>query len=84
MLYPKTTNEFTKTWAALITAIILLLPANLLPISIFYLNGQRTEDTIFSGVIALVNSGNTPIAIIVFIASIFVPFSKLLSCWDYY
>ncbi|NBN46623.1 membrane integrity lipid transport subunit YebS [Proteus sp. G2626] len=67
-----------KTWAALITAIILLLPANLLPISIFYLNGQRTEDTIFSGVIALVNSGNTPIAIIVFIASIFVPFFKII------
>ncbi|MEQ4923638.1 membrane integrity lipid transport subunit YebS [Proteus hauseri] len=67
-----------KTWAALIAAIILLLPANLLPISIFYLNGQRNEDTIFSGVIALINSGNTPIAIIVFIASVFVPFFKII------
>ncbi len=67
-----------KTWAALITAMILLLPANLLPISIFYLNGQRNEDTIFSGVLSLINSGNTPIAIIVFIASIFVPFFKVI------
>ena len=67
-----------KTWAALISAIILLIPANLLPISIFYLNGQRSEDTIFSGVLSLVNSGNTPIAIIVFIASVFVPFFKII------
>lgn len=67
-----------KTWAALIAAIILLLPANLLPISILYLNGQRNEDTIFSGVLSLVNSGNTPIAIIVFIASVFVPFFKII------
>ncbi|EOI3590780.1 PqiA/YebS family transporter subunit [Proteus mirabilis] len=67
-----------KTWAALITAMLLLLPANLLPISIFYLNGQRNEDTIFSGVLSLINSGNTPIAIIVFIASIFVPFFKII------
>lgn len=67
-----------KTWAALITAMVLLLPANLLPISVFYLNGQRNEDTIFSGVMSLINSGNTPIAIIVFIASIFVPFFKII------
>ncbi|OAT21598.1 membrane integrity lipid transport subunit YebS [Proteus myxofaciens] len=67
-----------KTWAALIASMLLLLPANLLPISIFYLNGQRHEDTIFSGVISLIESGNTPIAIIVFIASIFVPFFKVI------
>ena len=67
-----------KTWAALIAAIVLLLPANLLPISIFYLNGQRTEDTIYSGVVTLVNSGNWPIAAIVFIASILVPFVKII------
>ncbi|HBO22924.1 membrane integrity lipid transport subunit YebS [Providencia sp.] len=67
-----------KTWAALLAAIVLLVPANLLPISIFYLNGKRIEDTIYSGVVSLIDSGNWPIAIIVFIASILVPFIKII------
>ncbi|WBF43581.1 membrane integrity lipid transport subunit YebS [Serratia rubidaea] len=67
-----------KTWAALIAAMILLLPANLLPISIIYANGARMEDTIFSGVVSLATSGNMPIAAIVFIASVLVPFTKVI------
>lgn len=67
-----------KTWAALIAAMILLLPANLLPISVIYANGERLEDTIFSGVVSLATSGNVPIAGIVFIASILVPFTKVI------
>ncbi|MFD1803337.1 membrane integrity lipid transport subunit YebS [Mixta tenebrionis] len=66
-----------KSWAALISATVLLVPANLLPISIIYLNGGRQEDTIFSGILSL-GSGNIPVAAIVFIASILVPFTKIL------
>ena len=57
---------------------ILLIPANLLPISIIYANGVRLEDTIFSGVVSLATSGNVPIAAIVFIASVLVPFTKVI------
>ncbi|MEW7001307.1 paraquat-inducible protein A [Serratia ureilytica] len=64
--------------AALIAAMILLIPANLLPISIIYANGVRLEDTIFSGVVSLATSGNVPIAAIVFIASVLVPFTKVI------
>ncbi|MFI8418186.1 membrane integrity lipid transport subunit YebS [Serratia sp. NPDC078593] len=67
-----------KTWAALIAAMILLIPANLMPISIIYVNGSRMEDTIFSGVVSLATSGNIPIAAIVFIASVLVPFTKVI------
>ena len=77
-LYYRTSFSLQKTWAALLAAMVLLIPANLLPISIFYLNGQRMEDTIYSGVVSLINSGNWPIAIIVFIASILVPFVKII------
>ncbi len=66
-----------KTWAALLSSIVLLFPANLLPISVIYLNGARQEDTIFSGILSL-GSGNVPVAMVVFIASILVPFSKVL------
>jgi len=57
---------------------VMLFPANMLPISILYVNGVRMEDTIFSGVVSLATSGNIPIAAIVFIASILVPFTKVI------
>ncbi|QDX29898.1 membrane integrity lipid transport subunit YebS [Dickeya poaceiphila] len=66
-----------KSWAALISAVILLLPANLMPISVIYVNGVRREDTIFSGIMSLA-AGNIPVALVVFIASILVPFSKVV------
>lgn len=66
-----------KCWAALIASIIFLLPANLLPISIIYVNGARQEDTILSGIMSLANS-NVAVAAVVFIASILVPFTKVL------
>jgi len=71
-------HSLQKTWAALISAIVFLIPANLLPISIIYANGQRLDDTIFSGVVSLATSGNVPIAAIVFIASVLVPFTKVI------
>ncbi|HKN03103.1 MAG TPA: membrane integrity lipid transport subunit YebS [Buttiauxella sp.] len=70
-------HSLQKSWAALIGSLILLLPANLLPISILYVNGSRQEDTIFSGIISLADS-NVAVAAVVFIASILVPFTKVI------
>ncbi|WP_339057896.1 membrane integrity lipid transport subunit YebS [Candidatus Regiella endosymbiont of Tuberolachnus salignus] len=67
-----------KTWAALIAAMLLLLPANLLPMSVVYANGMRIEDTLFSGVVSLASAGHFSIAAIVFIASVLVPLSKII------
>ncbi|MGE9549959.1 membrane integrity lipid transport subunit YebS [Erwinia amylovora] len=66
-----------KSWAALIASVVLLIPANLLPISIIYLNGAKQQDTILSGIMSLA-SGNIPVAAVVFIASILVPFTKVI------
>lgn len=71
-------QSIQKTWAYLIAASVAIFPANLMPISILITNGQRLEDTIFSGVASLVNSGMTGIAIIIFVASIVVPIAKIL------
>ncbi|WP_283163687.1 membrane integrity lipid transport subunit YebS [Brenneria tiliae] len=76
-LRPRRRHSLQKSWAALIASVVLLLPANLLPISIIYVNGVRTEDTIFSGILSL-GSGNIPVALVVFIASILVPFTKVI------
>ena len=70
-------NSLQKCWAALIASLVFLIPANMLPISIIYVNGGRQEDTILSGIISLAHS-NVGVAAIVFIASILVPFTKVV------
>ncbi|RIZ53858.1 paraquat-inducible protein A [Vibrio sp. PID23_8] len=77
-LHHRKPHSIQKTWAYLITAGIAIFPANLIPISILITNGQRLEDTIFSGVAALIKNGMYGIAFIIFVASIVVPVVKIL------
>jgi len=70
-------HSIQKCWAALIASLVFLLPANLLPISVIYVNGSRQADTIMSGIMSLASS-NIAVAGIVFIASILVPFTKVI------
>ncbi len=71
-------NSVSRTWAFLIAAYVLYIPANLMPIMIVTRLGKVTPDTILSGVIHLFMSGSWPLALIVFVASIFVPILKLV------
>nr|WP_314487784.1 paraquat-inducible protein A [uncultured Pseudomonas sp.] len=71
-------NSIARTWALLITAMILYIPANVLPIMTVSSLGRGTPDTIMSGVIALMQNGMLPIAGVVFVASILVPTFKLI------
>ncbi|GIU04411.1 paraquat-inducible membrane protein A [Shewanella morhuae] len=71
-------SSLQKSWALLITAAILLVPANIYPITILTNQGQVRHDTIFSGILHLVNSDMLPIAMIVFTASILVPWIKII------
>lgn len=77
-IHPRRPHSVGKTWALLITAALLYLPANLLPIMTVRSLGQGQPDTIMSGVIALIQHGLYPIAVVVFIASIAVPSLKLI------
>jgi len=75
-------NSIQKTWAYLITALVLYLPANLLPIMSTTLVGKTSSNTILSGIVVLWEHGSYPIALIIFIASVLVPIAKLLVlCW---
>ncbi|WP_394205807.1 paraquat-inducible protein A [Shewanella waksmanii] len=67
-----------KSWALLITAAILLIPANVYPITIMTSQGSMRQDTIFSGITHLVELDLLPIAIILFTASILVPMLKIV------
>lgn len=72
-------NSLGRTWALLVAAYILYLPANLLPIMESTKLGDAQIDTIMSGIIYLWHEGNWDLAIIVFIASMVVPIGKLLA-----
>jgi paraquat-inducible protein A len=67
-----------QSWALLITAAILLIPANIYPITTLVNQGKVSHDTIFSGIKHLVHLELYPIAVIVFTASILVPWLKVI------
>lgn len=78
LIHARRLNSLARTWALLITAAILYIPANLLPIMTVNSLGQGEPSTIMAGVIQLVQHGMFPIAAVVFIASILVPTFKLV------
>lgn len=78
-LHPRIPFSLQKTWAYLITGIILYIPANLYPIMHTRLLGSDEPSTILGGVVLLWQHGSYPIALIVFIASILVPIAKMLA-----
>lgn len=77
-VHARSPNSLARTWALLITAAILYIPANVLPIMTVSSLGQGDPSTIMSGVIQLMQHGMYPIAAVVFLASILVPTFKLI------
>lgn len=66
------------TIALSLTALIFYIPANLFPFMTIELYGNRNSSTIWSGILALAEAKSYAIALIVFLASLLVPFLKLL------
>ncbi len=76
-LHSRKPNSIARTWALIIAAFIFYIPANVLPITKVISFGKAQSDTIMSGVIYFVKSGSWPIALVIFVASVFVPLLKL-------
>ena len=72
-------NSIARTWALMIAAAILYIPANLLPVMNTSSLFGSERDTIMSGVVYLWTSGDPPLALLVFFASITVPVLKLIA-----
>ena len=70
-------DSLARTWALVITAAMLYLPANLYPVMTVTSLGRSQSDTIMSGVIYLLQHGMWPLALVVFVASVMVPLLKL-------
>ncbi|MEH6814894.1 MAG: paraquat-inducible protein A, partial [Motiliproteus sp.] len=73
----RTHRSLQKTAALLLAAVVLYIPANTLPIMITTTLGQTQSDTIISGVLYLLHGDTWPLAVIVFVASVLVPISKI-------
>lgn len=78
-LHRRLTNSVHRTWALLVSAVVMLIPANLLPVMTVEQFGAGQPDTIMSGVIHLIEGGMWGLALIVFFASIVVPGLKILT-----
>ena len=77
-LHQRKPNSLKRTWALVLAAIVLYIPANLLPVTVVISFGKSQSDTIMSGVIYFIANGMWPIALIIFVASILVPMLKLI------
>lgn len=71
-------KDHRRAAAFLVAATVMLIPANVLPIMSTHLPGTTRTDTIFSGILGLVEDGSFGIAAIVFAASIAVPLLKIV------
>lgn len=78
-VHSRVPGSVSRTWALLIAAAVMYLPANIEPVMITssFLGTQR--DTILSGVAYLWTSGSWPLAVVVFVASVAVPLLKLIA-----
>lgn len=76
------------TIALLVASIIMFVPANVFPIMETTYFGMTTPSTIVGGVLTLWAKGSYPVAVIILIASIFIPIAKILAlgwlCWQSY
>ncbi|ALM86712.1 paraquat-inducible protein A [Bordetella sp. N] len=79
VLHLRKPDHLSRTWALLIAAAVFYIPANVLPVmSISSLLGDSAH-TILGGVIELWQMGSWDLATIVFVASVMVPLTKLIS-----
>jgi paraquat-inducible protein A len=85
-LHLRKPSSVQRTLALVLTASLLYVPANVLPVMTTTQLGNATPSTIIGGVVLLIHHGDLPIAVVIFVASVLVPISKLLAltwlCWS--
>ncbi len=78
-LHMRLPNSLARTWALLITAVLLYIPANTLPVMRTSYLGNESADTIMSGVVYFLTHGDWPLALVIFTASVLVPLLKVIA-----
>jgi paraquat-inducible protein A len=76
-LHPRRRNSIQRTWALVLAAAVLYVPANYYPVLSVVQLGAGQPSTILGGVKELIDARDYPLAALVFFASIAVPVLKL-------
>ncbi|MBW1645225.1 MAG: paraquat-inducible protein A [Deltaproteobacteria bacterium] len=71
-------NSIARTWALVLTALVLSFPANFLPIMQVDMLGSVDASTIMDGIIYFFHEGSYGIGIVILTASILVPCFKII------
>lgn len=77
-LHHRKPDSLARTWALVIAAAVLYVPANYYPVLTVMQLGAGAPSTILGGVEELISSAMYPLAALVFFASIAVPMLKLI------
>jgi len=77
-LHSRKTNSIMRTWALIVTAALLYIPANVYPVMTVIQFGRGDPNTILSGVMHLMQGGMYGLALIILFASVVVPVLKLV------
>jgi len=72
-------NSISRAWAFLLASLIMYIPANTEPMMRTISLGKEEGDTIISGVIYFMTSGDWPLALVIFSASIMLPLLKMIA-----
>jgi paraquat-inducible protein A len=78
-VHPRTPDSLQRTLALLMAAVVLYVPANVLPIMTTEQFGRAVDSTIIGGVALLWRMGSYPVAIVILVASVLVPIGKILT-----
>lgn len=78
LLNGRVPHSVGRTWALIIAALILYVPANVLPMLTTTQLGQSESNTIIGGVVYFIEMGDFLLAAVIFVASIVVPLTKLV------
>jgi paraquat-inducible protein A len=70
-------DSLNRVWALTVASAILYIPANVLPITRTEALGKEQADTIMSGVLYFLKHGDWPLALVIFTASVALPFIKI-------
>ena len=77
-LHHRKPKSIARTWALVITSVLLFIPANIMPIMQVDFLGVPDRSTILDGIIYFFKTGSYFIGLIIFTASILVPLFKMV------
>ncbi len=78
-LHRRKPDSLARTWALTLAALIVYVPANVLPVTLTASLGVSQADTIFSGVVYFMKTGAWFVALVIFTASVVIPLLKLVA-----